>query len=301
MANLTLWEQIKELKSPKYKWVDLTHELSPETPHWFGFKPLQADLLFDYAEGTPEDMMAPMRCIQYSVASQYGTHTDVPRHFWGSGRDMSAITVQELMYPLVVIDKSAECAANSDFMLTVDDLKAWEAQYGRIPEGAFVAFRSDWYKKPNLDNPDENGVPHYPGWDKAAIQWLVEERNIGAIGHEPADTDPGFVTTKEGAYPYPGEQYILQVDRIQIEVMRNLDQVPPVGSLIVCGAMDCHGTAARTSMKLSSCCSCRCFFCHVSFYGSFIIGNSILLNKGNSAGRACRKTIAKTIAVVVSE
>ena len=85
MANLTLWEQIKELKSPKYKWVDLTHELSPETPHWFGFKPLQADLLFDYAEGTPEDMMAPMRCIQYSVASQYGTHTDVPRHFWGSG------------------------------------------------------------------------------------------------------------------------------------------------------------------------------------------------------------------------
>ena len=133
MANLTLWEQIKELKSPKYKWVDLTHELSPETPHWFGFKPLQADLLFDYAEGTPEDMMAPMRCIQYSVASQYGTHTDVPRHFWGSGRDMSAITVQELMYPLVVIDKSAECAANPDFMLTVDDLKAWEAQYGRIP------------------------------------------------------------------------------------------------------------------------------------------------------------------------
>ena len=193
MANLTLWEQIKELKSPKYKWVDLTHELSPETPHWFGFKPLQADLLFDYAEGTPEDMMAPMRCIQYSVASQYGTHTDVPRHFWGSGRDMSAITVQELMYPLVVIDKSAECAANSDFMLTVDDLKAWEAQYGRIPEGAFVAFRSDWYKKPNLDNPDENGVPHYPGWDKAAIQWLGEERNIGATSRRtpiPASSPP---------------------------------------------------------------------------------------------------------------
>ena len=84
MANLTLWDTVKELKSPKYKWVDLTHELSPETPHWFGFKPLQADLLFDYAEGTPDDMMAPMRCIQYSVASQYGTHTDVPRHFWAA-------------------------------------------------------------------------------------------------------------------------------------------------------------------------------------------------------------------------
>ena len=94
--------------------------------------------------------------------------------------------------------------------------------------------RSDWYKKPNLDNPDENGQPHYPGWDIEAIKWLVENRSIGAIGHEPADTDPATVTTKEGAYPYPGEQYILEVDRFQIEVMRNLDQCPPVGGIIVC-------------------------------------------------------------------
>lgn len=158
MANLMLWEQLKELKSPKYKWVDLTHELSPETPHWYGFKPLEATKLFDYAEGTPDDMMAPMRCFQISVASQYGTHVDVPRHFWGDGRPMNEITVQEMVYPLVVIDKSKECAENPDFMLKIDDLKAWEAEYGKIPEGAFVAFRSDWHKKANLDNPDENGV-----------------------------------------------------------------------------------------------------------------------------------------------
>ena len=212
MANNELWKLVSDLKSPKYKWVDLTHELSPETPHWYGFKPLQQDLLFDYTDGTPEDKLAPMRVYQYSVAGQYGTHVE---------------------FPLVVIDKSAECANNPDFILTIDDIKAWEEQYGKIPEGSFVAFRSDWYKKSNLDNPDENGVPHYPGWDVKAIQWLVEERNIGAIGHEPADTDPGFVTTKEGAYPYPGEQYILSVDRFQIEVMRNLDQLPPTGAIIV--------------------------------------------------------------------
>ena len=114
MANLTLWEQVKAWKSEQYKWVDLTHELSPETPHWYGFKPLQADLLFDYVEGTPDDMMAPMRCIQYSVASQYGTHTDVPRHFWGQWPGHERYHRQGLMYPLVVIDKSAECAANPD-------------------------------------------------------------------------------------------------------------------------------------------------------------------------------------------
>ena len=234
MANLKLWDFVKEVKGTGYKWVDLTHELSPETPHWYGFKPLEGKLLFDYREGTPDDMMAPMRCIQYSVASQYGTHVDVPLHFWGDGRDMSKITVKELVYPLVVVDKSKECAENAEFTMTVADLEKWESENGKIPEGAFVAFRSDWYKKSNLDNPDENGNPHYPGWSVDAIKWLVEERNIGAIGHEPADTDPSYVTTREDAYPYPGEQYILETDRIQIEVMRNLDQVPAVGAMIVC-------------------------------------------------------------------
>ena len=75
----------------------------------------------------------------------------------------------------------------------------------------------------------------FRSWDVDAIRWLVEERNIASIGHEPADTDPATVTTKEDAYPYPGEQYILAVDRYQIEVMAHLDEVPPVGSMIVVG------------------------------------------------------------------
>ncbi|MBQ6582468.1 MAG: cyclase family protein [Mogibacterium sp.] len=235
MANLNLWDLVNELKGPGYKWVNLTHELSAETPHWFGFAPMKGDILFDYAEGTPEDKLAPMRCHQWSVASQYGTHTDVPVHFIPGGRAMNEITEKELMYPLVVIDKSRECAENPDFILSIDDVKAWEAEYGRIPEGAFVAFRSDWYKKADLENKDENGQPHYPGWAVETIKWLVEERNIGAIGHEPADTDPAVITTNPDIYPYPGEQYILAVDRIQIEVMRSLDEVPPVGSMILIG------------------------------------------------------------------
>lgn len=35
------------------------------------------------------------------------------------------------------------------------------------------------------------------------------------------------MTTREDAYPYPGEQYILSVDRYQIEVMDHLDELPP--------------------------------------------------------------------------
>lgn len=238
MADLTLWEFFKELKSPKYKWVDLTHELSAETPHWYGFKPLGTDKLFDYVAPGEGDtwMQAPMKVSQYSLPGQYGTHVDVPSHFDPDGRSQEQIRPDEMVYPLVVIDKTAECAADPDYVLTIDGLKDWEAQYGRVPEGTFVAFRSDWHKRPpeSFDNNDQNGMPHCPGWDVEAIRWLVEERNIGAIGHETADTDPGFVTAKEGAYPYPGEQYILLQDRIQIELMAHLDEVPPTGAVIIC-------------------------------------------------------------------
>lgn len=37
MANLALWNLVSELKSEKYKWVDLTHEPEPRDPPlvWF--------------------------------------------------------------------------------------------------------------------------------------------------------------------------------------------------------------------------------------------------------------------------
>ena len=228
MANITLWQQLQQWKSPQYKWIELTHELSSETPHWYGFKPLVVEKLFDYPE-------APMRVYEYTNPGQYGTHVDVPLHFHATGRAQHEIMPEELVYPLVVIDESKAVKNNPDFILTTEDLKKWEEKFGTIPEGAFVAFRSDWHKRSAdvFNNYDEKEIPHYPGWDINAIKWLVEERRIGAIGHETSDTDPGFVTSNKGSYPYPAEQYILQQDRIQIELLANLDQVPAVGSIIV--------------------------------------------------------------------
>ncbi len=232
MANLTLWDQLAELKSPKYKWVDLSHELGPKTPHWYGFQPLEAKLMFDYAEGTPPEMAAPMRVHEFTFAGQYGTHVDAPNHFHGTGRTPADFPAEQLAFALCVVDASAKVAQNPDYALTIDDLKEWEQAYGRIPEGSFVAMRSDWYKRgADLDNNDADGNPHYPGWKLDAVKWLVEERGIGAIGHEPADTDP---PTLADQVPFKAEDYILATDRFQIEVMKNLDQLPPVGAILFC-------------------------------------------------------------------
>ena len=42
------------------------------------------------------------------------------------------------------------------------------------------------------------------------------------------------MTTREYAHPYPGEQYILMVDRYQIEIMDHLDELPATGAVISC-------------------------------------------------------------------
>jgi kynurenine formamidase len=55
----------------------------------------------------------------------------------------------------------------------------------------------------------------------------VEERNIGAVGHETGDTDAPAAGTN-----FAGETYILKTDRIQVELMTNLDSVPPTGAII---------------------------------------------------------------------
>lgn len=36
MSALDLWNLASQLKSTDYRWVDLTHTLSCDTPHWFG-------------------------------------------------------------------------------------------------------------------------------------------------------------------------------------------------------------------------------------------------------------------------
>ncbi|WP_042348083.1 cyclase family protein [Bacillus massiliigorillae] len=228
MSNYPLWEQLKALQSPNYKWIDLTHTFGEDTPRWPGFDPLGNKTLFDFSN-------APMKVNHFSFPGQYGTHVDAPGHFVQNGRLVDEINVSEFAYPLCVIDVHKKVEENHDYALTVQDIKDFEENYGQIPEGAFVAMRSDWSKRwPDQDaslNKDENGISRYPGWSLEALQFLFEVRNVGAIGHEPFDTDPPLLQVDIG---FAGEDYVLQKDKFQIEVMNNLDQVPPVGAIIFC-------------------------------------------------------------------
>ncbi|MDR1997584.1 MAG: cyclase family protein [Candidatus Margulisbacteria bacterium] len=228
-----LWAELEQLKS--YKWVDLSWEVSPQTPHWQGFDPLVVAPKYTFAEtlrdfgGTENNSFA---AFLYTLPGQYGTHTDFPGHFNPKGRKGDSYKVQDLVFPLVVIDGSAAVRKNLDYALTKQDILDFEARHGRIPAGAFVAFRSDWSKRPlnDFEAVDAAGVAHYPGWDIETLQFLVKERNIAAIGHETPDTDPAAVGSS--AVGMIGENYILDQGRLNIELLKNLDQLPSTGAII---------------------------------------------------------------------
>jgi len=228
MLDISLWNLLGELKSSKYKWVDLTHEFGDDTPRWPGFEPMKYKVLFDFDE-------APMKVIEYTFPGQYGTHVDVPGHFVKGGRLVDEIDVLEFAYPLCVIDVHEKVERDPSYALSVNDIIEFEGKYGKIPEGAFVAMRSDWSKRwpdqAESMNCNESGCSCYPGWELDSLKLLFEERRVGAVGHEAFDTDP---PTLECQAPFKGEEYVLKQDKFQIEVMNNLDQVPPVGAIIFC-------------------------------------------------------------------
>lgn len=225
MYNLELWDKLKDLKS-NYVWIDLTHELSSDTPHWNGWPDLEEKVMADLDSSL-------FSAHKYTTVGQYGTHVDSPSHMVKGGRSLDEIEIQEMVYPLCIIDKSDEVAKNVDYSLSVQDILDWEEIYGKVPEGSMVFFRSDWAKRDpaTMDNLDENGKRHFPGWSLDAVKFLVEERNVGSIGHETSDTEAPVLSEKSD---YEVEYYILSKDRIQIELVKNLDMLPPVGSVVFC-------------------------------------------------------------------
>ncbi|HLN63209.1 MAG TPA: cyclase family protein [Symbiobacteriaceae bacterium] len=139
-----------------------------------------------------------------------------------------------MVLPMVVLDVHQQVAKNPDYTVTMADVKAWEAKYGKVPAGAFVALRTDWSKRwPDQEamlNKDEAGTFHYPGWSMDVLKYLYEERKITASGHETTDTDPGLATTHDD---YSLESYILSLNHYQIELLTNLDQMPEAGAIAI--------------------------------------------------------------------
>lgn len=225
MIAIVLYELLAQLRT--CRWIDLTHAFAPGIPHYHAFPDEQRTTLFDFEENG-------FLAHEYRHIGQWGTHMDPPSHFARGGRTQDQVGVEEMILPLAVVDVSRESASDPDFVCTREVLRDWEARHGAVPAGAFVALHTGWDARwPDgeaMANRSADGVAHYPGWGVDALEFLVDERAITAVGHDVTDTDPGAVVSAGTA---PGETYLLQADRWQIELLANLGTVPAIGALIV--------------------------------------------------------------------
>lgn len=231
--DLSLWK-VYETSLRQARYIDLTHAFQPVQPVWPGFA--TADFEAAKAARTIPGFVEAGEVFTYEkhgfVATayglptdQYGTQLDPPAHWDPLGATISDLPPTFAVRPLVVISIAERVAEDPSTFLTVEDVTAWESRHGRIPEGAVVMVRSDWYKR--WDEVERFGEKPFPGVGLAALKFLHLERKILFHGHEPLDTD--MTPTLEG------EAWLMHNHFAQAEGVANLDKVPEAGALVAIG------------------------------------------------------------------
>lgn len=223
-----LQDLLAQLKG--YEWVNLTHDITKEMPLYQAFEPLVPNIITTLEETGSDNRT-------YTLATSHGTHTDAPAHFMPGGRTFDEIDLKERVLPLCVVHIEEKVAEDYGYAATIDDLLAWEEENGQFPEGSFVALSTGWYHKAvdqeTFENRNAEGVEVTPGWSIPALEFLSRERGVTAIGHETLNTDSGVeAAASDAELPLPAQRFWLNENKYQVEMLKNLDQVPATGSVI---------------------------------------------------------------------
>jgi kynurenine formamidase len=216
--------------------VDLTAPLSAETPilqlppPFANTIPFSLELISRYDENGPAWYWNNIHTGEHT-----GTHVDAPVH-WVSGQDgadVSQVPLPRLVAPAVVVDVSDRAAEDPDFLLSVDDVRAWEGEHGSLPAG-WLLLRTGWDERSTdaarFLNADDTG-PHTPGVSAECARWLAEETPLVGLGVETVGTDAGAAHGFEPAFPC--HHYFLGAGKLGLTQLRNVASLPPTGAVLV--------------------------------------------------------------------
>lgn len=220
------------------KAVDLTYAFEADTVYWPTEKGFE---IHARAHGlTPGGFFYAANV--FSAPEHGGTHMDAPAHFAERGLSVEAVPLAAGIGPAVVVDVSAQAAADRDYRVAPDDLAAWETAHGRIPAGAIVLMRSGWgrfwpdrARYLGTAEPGDVEHLHFPAFSKAAAEWLVRERQPAAIGVDTASIDHG--PSKD----FPVHRVVAAANVPGFENVAHLDRLPPAGAMIVALPMKIAG------------------------------------------------------------
>ncbi len=238
MAQGILQELIQALLTQSIKVIDLSQPLGPETPVIALPEEFGKSWPFRLEEISRYDSRGPAwYWNNLSFGEHTGTHFDAPIH-WISGKDLpksttDQIAVERFIAPACVIDVTTEAAADPDFLLTTDFVLAWEKVHGAIEAGSWVLMRSGWSSRTDAKaflNMREDGS-HTPGPHPELVSFLINERNVAGWGTECVGTDAGQAFRFEPQFPC--HTLMHASNRFGLASLRNLDQLPPKGAILI--------------------------------------------------------------------
>jgi len=219
--------------------VDLTHTLSPDFPTFFGTPGIELQKTFDFKKDG-------FNLNWWRILEHAGTHLDAPIHFSENGDTAEKIVAGDLVAPLAVIDVRPKAAQNRDYLVGIEDVRAWEKKNRRLPDHCCVAMLSGWAAyvgdPARFTGKDAGGVFHFPGFAPELAAWLLKERKVVGLASDTLSLDHG--PSKD----FKTHHAWLPSGRWGLENVANLDKVPASGATLVVGVAkvkDATGGPAR--------------------------------------------------------
>ena len=235
--------------------IDLTQPLSEKTPLIQLPPPLTNTPPWKTHELSRYDARGPAWYWNWFEGGEHtGTHFDAPIH-WVTGKDkddVSQVPVSRLIGPAVVIDRVAEAGKNPDYLLTIDDVRAFEREHGPLPTGGWLLYRTGWDERATDQkaflNANETG-PHTPGIAIECARWLAEEAPIVGVGVETVGTDAG--AAHSFTPPFPCHAFLLGANKYGLTQLANLSALPPTGALVIVAPLKLVGGSGSPCRALA--------------------------------------------------
>ena len=204
------------------RFVDLSYPLNDTNQYWPG----------DNYSGFEMKTIATLEkdgvlSKTLSFPEHLGTHIDAPNHFEPNQPSVADLTPEQLFGPGVVIDITIKAEMDADTMLSVEDIKAWEKEHGRIPDGAIVLLNTGWGRfwknTVRFQNRDARGQLHFPSYSSEAAKYLIEQRKARGVGVDNLSIDRGLSKSFEVHH------IVNRAGKFGLENVAHLDKLPPRG------------------------------------------------------------------------
>jgi kynurenine formamidase len=236
MTSQTLQQFAAGIASGAIRTIDLTQTLSPDTPT------LVLPPEFGQCAGFSQEEISRYdeRGVawywnNFTVSEHTGTHFDAPIH-WITGKDLpttrSIRQARRFHRPCGGDRYLSKIGGDPDYLLTVADIEAWEAEHGasRHAAGSCCAPIGRSATVDAYTNRREDGA-HTPGPSAEAVKFLIDERDAHGLGVETIGTDAGQAHLLNR--PIPPTPCSTRAGRYGLQCLENLDLLPATGSVVM--------------------------------------------------------------------